>query len=215
MRGRAELQDAGDSEERWLMGTGCKVPRDQQVSVHRFVASNMAAGHMEVPQSSRAAYMDDTTNCKNITLFQQADLPGIGTVSTRSYARAITRVSYFVLAEVLSGRRGQQACDYHIVEVHAMMRVSDVPEQAEQEGGLLPCLRVARCTVYAKQPALCDGEVLVIRLDQVKHVERAIPLFCIAHVLISAHPQFGAGKYYGDDEDKVFFALSSSCSRSR
>ena len=175
LRGRTELKDDGDNDGRQLIGIGSPVPRAQQLPVHAFVGTSLAAGNLEVQPSTRAAYIDASSRCNNIAMFQQADLPGIGTVSASSYGRAITRVSYWVQADVLSGQRGRQQYVRHIAAVHSMVRVSGTQEGPQQGSAPLPALRVARCTVYTPQPALCKGEVLVVRLDQIKYAVEPFP----------------------------------------
>ena len=154
LRGRADLKDDGDAHGRQLIGMGAPVPRAEQLPVHEFVSTSLAAGCLEVPGLTQAAYIDISSRCSNVALFQQADLPGIGTVSASTYGRAITRVSYFVQADLLGGQRGRPQYITHVVAVHSLLRVTGIQGGLQQGSAPLPALRAARCTVYTPQPAL-------------------------------------------------------------
>ena len=157
--------------------------------------------------------------------YHQADLPNIGTVNAQTYGRAISRVSYYVEADVLGGQVGRYCSLRCIAVVERLLRVYPVPAS---EFGRCPILRLAICKVYAPQPAMCSEQLLVVREAQVRAVHKAVPLDSICSVLVSAKPlspeavaraQARDGvrhrRFYSDDQGKIFFARAGNVSKSR
>lgn len=105
---------------------------------------------------------------------------------------------------MLSGPKGRQQYVRHVATVHSLLRVSAMQVGAHSSSAPMPALRAADCTVYTVQPTLCNGEVLVIRLDQVRQQHCAVPLSRITSVLLSAHPGPGSARFYSSDQGKVF-----------
>lgn len=52
--------------------------------------------HFEDIALATNAYVDTTSRCGIVGIFQQADLPGVGTVNAILYGHAVTRTSYYV-----------------------------------------------------------------------------------------------------------------------
>ena len=207
--GRPQLQDAGDVDKRQFIGVGAAVKRRDRIALNATLESSLT-------QRQLSAYKDPSGKLKNVLMYKQADLPMVGTINARSYGRAISRISYYVEVRVTVGRPGQRKDDHFVAEVQNMCRVQEL------EGAGV--LRLALCKVFAKQDALCDGDLAVVVEQEVKWEMRAIPLTDIRTVLVSARPR-GQGlwsgaiqkrtrHYYPEDVGKIFFAVSANLSRS-
>ena len=125
LRGQVEHQDVGDVTRWQLTGDGTQVPQEQQLQLHNMLKSDLGA--MGMSAADQSAYVGRSFDCKNVLVFSQADLPGIGTVCAESYGRAITRVSHYV--EVLvcmatPGQRGREFSRLCVASVSIMISVS-------------------------------------------------------------------------------------------
>lgn len=212
LRGKPELQDAGDEEGRQLIGTGSPVTSRGR---HEFKALLQA----HIPAAEHHLYFTHSSKMPNVLLYKAADLPGVGTVNARSYGRAISRVSFYVLISTEVGRPGQRSRQHLVAEVHNFCRVSP-----RHDGSAGPAKRFATCTVYRSQPSLCEGDLLVADTKQIMQKERLVPLEDIHNVLVSAVPSVVAvwhnsrrvrrKHFYPHDQGKIFLAVASSFSRS-
>jgi hypothetical protein len=137
----------------------------------------------------------------------QADLPGIGTVNAVSYARARSRISYFVLCRWKT-RQGSEQRRVGKVQHFLLVKAPDKPT-----------LRLAVCDIYEHQSPLCNGNVYVAKAKVFKRRAAALPVGAVDAVLVSAEPvqpqreDARKARYYQNTTGKLYFARHGNVSR--
>ncbi|CAL8469264.1 g8805 [Coccomyxa elongata] len=140
-------------------------------------------------------------------LSMAADLPGIGTINAVSYARARSRISYFVLCRRTT-RRGSEQRRVARVQHFLLVKAPDKPT-----------LRLAVCDIYEHQPPLCNGGVYVAKAEVFERRAAALPVGALDAVLVSTEPVQPRGEdarkaqYYRNTVGKLYFARHGNMSR--
>ena len=125
-----------------------------------------------------------------------------------------------MLADTVVGRGVQRQKKSLVAKVHYLLRVNPLLATSNA-----PPIRVAVCTLFSEQPAVCKGELLVLKPSSTYANRRAVLLDDITGVLVSAHPSAGrqqsgpvgrvSRRFYDGNQGKLFFAKTGNVFKSK
>lgn len=153
LRGNEEdIDNEGDEDNRQLIGVGKKVQRRQQAAMYEVACSFVRRLR---PESWSVAAISPT--CDNLRIYFQADIPGVGSVNSVGYSRARSRISYYVLYSIVTGRGANEREELRVAKVKSFLRLQSTGDQPGAG-----TLRLAVCDVSRPLQSLKDGSVWVI-----------------------------------------------------
>ena len=156
--------------------------------------------------------------CDNLRIYFQAYIPGVGSVYSVGYSRARSRISYYVLYSIVTGRGANEREEMLVARVKSFLRLQCTGDQPGAG-----TLRLAVCDVFRPLKSLKDGSVWVISKAGPLLLENyALSVSGIAALLVSAEPRRPCAipgrptkRYYCRpvDEGRVFLTTFGNVSK--